>query len=200
MRQRRGCFANLLFVAVFSVVVLYGVIAVTDPWAFHIGGRWTPLLTWRGTGKLLTKSGIEYPLYVTFYPSSHFSQLRMDGVRPTGGVQGSGWLCISPGVTESLELTGTVYGVWRTTEGSLMGFRLLERKIFDMGQSRGFFDLVGRWRGPELAMDDRGNIGSPFRSGVRIEHASVTFSPSSYSEFKAACASAKNLPALPTHR
>ncbi len=190
-----GCLAQLFLVSVLGVVLVYGVVVVTAPWAFHIGGRWTPLLMWRGTGKLLTKDGIEYPIYIYFYPSSHFSHLRRESLRPTGGLQGYGWLCTSPGVAQRLELSGTIYGGWRSTEGSLMAFRLLEQKIFDIGQRRGFFDLAGTWHGPELVMDDRGNPGSQFQSGLRIDHASVTLVWGNYSDFKVVCASAANLPA-----
>ena len=192
MQQGRSSLAIILVVLVIGGALLYGVVVLTGPWAVHMGGRWTPLLTWQGSGKLFTKGGIGYPLYVSFYPSSHFSQLRMDGQRPTGGLQGSAWLCTSRGVTQRLELSGTIYGAWRTTDGSLMAFRLLEPKIIDIGQGQGFFDLVGRWRGPELVMDDRGSIGNRFRSGLKIEHASVTLDWGAYSDFKAGCASAAN--------
>ena len=42
---------------VFGLALVYGAIVVTDPWALHIGGRWTPLLYWSGSGKLVTKHG-----------------------------------------------------------------------------------------------------------------------------------------------
>jgi hypothetical protein len=200
-QQRRGCLGGLFRLAgvgIFGVVVLYGVIVITAPWALHIGGRWTPFLTWHGYGELLTKSGAEYPLYVSLYPSSHFSQLHLEGLRPTGGLQGSGWICTSPGVLQSLELSGTIYGGWRTTEDSLMAFRLLERRIFNTGQSRGFFDLRGRWQGPKLVMNERGDhgeIGEAFRSGLRIDHASVTLDWGTYSAFKELCAKMTKPPA-----
>ena len=186
----RGKLVMLLGILILGGALLYGVVVLTGPWALHIGGRWTPLLTWTGSGKLLTKSG-EYPLYVSFFPSSHFSQLHVDGLRPTGGLQGSGWLCTSPGVTQRLELSGTIYGAWKTTEGSLIDFRLLEPKIIDVGQGQGFFDLIGKWNGPRLEMTDRGHVPNTFRSGLKIEHASVTFDWTSYSDFKAVCSNWK---------
>jgi hypothetical protein len=192
MRQRRGTLMRSFLGLVLVGALFYGVVLALDPWAFRIGGRFTPLLTWQGAGKLLTKGGKEYPLWVSFYPSSHFSRLHMDGLAPTGGLQGSGWLCTSRGVTQRLNLSGTIYGGWRSTDGSLMAFRLLEPKIIDLGQREGFFDLAGRWNGPELVMNDRGSVGSTFRSGLRIEHASVTLDWSSYSDFKAVCANAMN--------
>lgn len=158
-RQRRGCLTGLLkllAVGIFGLAVAYGVVAITAPWSFHIGGRWTPFLTWHGYGQLLTKGDVQYPLYVSFFPSSHFSQLHLEGLRPTGGLQGSAWLCTAPGVTQHLDLGGTIYGGWRSTEGSLMAFRLLERQIFNVGQAQGFFDLRGRWQGAKLVMNERG--------------------------------------------
>jgi hypothetical protein len=194
MRQRRGSLAKNLGLLVLCGSVFYGVVVALDPWALHIGGRWTPFLTWQGSGKLLTKDGREYPLYLYFFPSSHFSRLHMDGLRPTGGLQGSGWLCTSRGVSQRLNLSGTIYGGWRSTEGSLMAFRLLEPKVIDVGQRQGYFDLAGKWHGPQLVMDDRGNWGGTFRSGLKIEHASVTLDWGSYSDFKAVCAGKADYP------
>jgi hypothetical protein len=93
-------------------------------------------------------------------------------------------------VSQYLKLSGTIWNGWSTTEDALIGIRLLEPRYFDVGQHRGYFDLDGRWRGPELVLDDRGAWASTFRSGVRIEHASVALDPGSYSDFKAACAAA----------
>jgi len=192
MRKRHGCLTTLFGLVVFCIAVVYGVTAVTSPWAFHIGGRRTPLLYWSGSGKLITKNGT-YPLYVYFFPDSHFSRLQLDGLRPIGGLQGSGWLCTSPGVMQRLKLSGTTFGEWRSTDRNLMEFRLLEKKTFDAPQGRGFFDLYGYWQGPKLVMQDRGRSGSAFRSGLKIEHASVTLNWSPYSDFKDACTSMTNL-------
>lgn len=196
VRRRGGCLASLfklLGVGIFGLALFYAVVAITDPWAFHIGGRWTPFLTWHGYGRLITKDGAEHPLYVSFFPSSHFSRLHLQGLRPTGGLQGSGWICTSPGVAQYLDLSGTIYGGWRSTDGSLMAFRLLEHRIINTGGYWGFFDLRGTWRGPKLVMDERGDhgeVGSPFHSGLRVDYASVTLDWGSYSEFKNMCARA----------
>lgn len=187
---RSGCLAGLLKLAVLCLVVVYGVIGVTSPWAFHIGGQWTPLLYWSGCGKLVTKSGT-YPLYVTLYPASHFSRLHLDGLRPTGGLQGTASLCTAAGAVESLKLSGTIYGGWSSTADALMQFRLLEYRIIDVGQQQGYFDLYGRWRDGELVMDDRGRASGKFRSGLQVQGASVTLEAGGYSGFKAMCASAK---------
>ena len=196
MSRRHGCLADIFKLLLLCVIVFYGAVGLTNPWAFHIGGRPTPFLYWSGYGKLVAKSGT-YPLYVTFYPSAHSSKLHLDGLRPTGGLQGTASLCTAPGVVVPLKLSGTIYGSWSSTQDALMEFRLLDYKIIDVGQRQGYFDLFGRWRGPELVMDDRGEASGKFRSGVIIEHASLTLGYGSYSDFKAMCASASNVPAHP---
>jgi len=187
--KRRGCIAQLLGLILLCVSLVYGVAAITAPWSFHIGGVSTPLLSWSATGMLHAKSG-HYPMYVFLYPDSHSSRLRLDGLRPTGGVQGSAWLCTSRGVNQRLKLSGTIYNGWSSTEGSVISFRLLEWVLFNTPPNRGYFDLEGRWNGTQLVMDARDSLGHTFRSGLKIEHPSVTLDPGSYSDFKAACAAA----------
>jgi hypothetical protein len=182
-----GCLAGLLKLLVLCVFLVFGIVGLTSPWAFHIGGRWTPLLYWSGYGILVTKDK-SYPLAVFLYPSAHFSRLRLDGLRPTGGVQGTASLCTSPGAVEVLKLGGTIFGGWRSTDDALVQFRLLEIRVFNVGQRQGFIDLYGRWRGPDLVMEDRDRVPHLFRSGLRIEHASITLDPDSSSDFKAQCA------------
>jgi|GEM_PF-1119455 len=194
--QRAGCLAKLLWspvVGLACLAIFYGFVILAAPWSLHMGGRWTPFLTWHGYGQLHTKDGAKYPLYVSFYPSSRFrsSGLRLQGLRATGGLEGSGWICTSPGVTQYLDLSGTVYGGWRSTTDSLMEFRLHEHRILQTGGYWGFFDLRGRWQGPKLMMAERGDhgeVGSPFRSGLRIDYASVALGWGNYADFKRVCA------------
>jgi hypothetical protein len=172
------------------VILLLAVGAAIMPWAFHIGGRWTPVLTWWGSGRLVTKTG-QYPMFLMLYPSSHFSRLKYQGLRPTGGVQGNVCLCTSPGVSQYLKFSGTIYGGWLSTEDSLMTVRLLEPTIIDLGQQRaGYLDLVGGWQGPELVLQENTNWSKSFRSGLRIDQASVTLRWNPYWSCKSACAGA----------
>ncbi len=193
-RRPRGWLKSILGLIVLCLVLLYGVAAVTSPWSFHIGGRWTPLLYWSGSGRLGTNGGA-YPVHVFFYPSSHFSRLWLDGRRPTGGVQGWAYVCTSRGVMERFEVSGTIYGGWSSTDHSLMAFRFLApHKIIRSGEYRDYFDLYGRWVGPELVMDNRGQAGSAHLNGAKMEPASLTLDRASYWDFRASCASANSAP------
>ena len=184
--QRMGCFGAL----VFSLVLLLAVTALLAPWAYHAGGRWTPGMWW-GFGMLRTTAGDEYPLFVYFFPNFRsMSQLRLNGQRSSSGLHGGGWLCSAQGVTQRLDLSGDIYGTYLTTDGNQLAFRLLDaRRVSINAQNRRYFDLLGRWHGPELAMQDNGAWVRSFHPDPQNpkERADVTFTWGSYWDFKKLC-------------
>jgi len=184
---RLGCFSALVFAFVFVLLVT----AVLAPWAFRIGGRWTPEF-WQGVGTLRTDSGDTYPLYIYFYPNFRsMSRLRLNGQRPTSGLRGTGWLCSAQGEKQLLDLSGTIYGTYLNTDGNQMGIRLLDyRRPFRINaQNRRYFDLYGRWHGPELVLEDTGGWERGFHPDPHNakERAKVTFTWGSYWDFKKLC-------------
>jgi hypothetical protein len=183
-----GCFGGL----VFAFVVMFLVTALLAPWAFRIGGRWTPAM-WQGVGILRTESGDAYPLYIYFFPKFRgMSRLRLNGQRPTNALGGAGWLCSAQGVTQRMDLSGDIYGTYLNTDGNQTGFRLLDaRHAFRINpQNRRYFGLHGRWNGPELVMQDDGDWERTFHPGPHDskKRANVTFTWASYSDFKKLCA------------
>jgi hypothetical protein len=196
MRRKRGCLGGCLtklFVWLLAALALVWAFTVLlNPWALHIGGRSTPLLYWHGTGTLVAKDGKTYPLYVSFWPGrpqGFHGGGRREGKIESAHLTGNGRLCIAPGNAERMELTGTMYGGYTSDANSLLDFRLLEwRKAFAINpQHRGFFDVAGTWRGLDLVMDRPNEQGIPFKSGLLIDHATVTLHFADYAEFEAAC-------------
>jgi hypothetical protein len=187
-----GCLVKLVLFAVAACVFVWILIVALHPWALHIGGRSTPLLTWHGVGSVVSKDGKSYPLYISFTPGrsrgTHVGGGR-EGKRKIGALDGRGWLCIAPGNAERMNVSGTIYGSYTSTEESLIAFRLLEwRRPFAFNPpKRGFFDLAGTFQGPDLVMDRTGEQGIPFASGLFIDHATVTLRWGSYDDFEAAC-------------
>jgi hypothetical protein len=184
---RLGCFGAI----VFAFILIFLMTAVLAPWSYHIGGRWTPAF-WQGIGTLRTEFGDTYPLYIYFYPNFRsMTRLRLNGQRPTSGLRGMGWLCSAQGVMQRLDLTGDIYGTYLNTDGNQAGFRLLDaRHYFRINaQRRRYFDLYGRWRGPELAMEDTGGWERGFHPDPHNpkERAKVTFTWGSYEDFKKLC-------------
>ena len=181
-------------------LVLFGIAACAfiwlltvalNPWALHIGGRSTPLLYWHGTGTVASKDGKTYPLYVSFWPGKpgRHGGGRREGKIWSADLKGTGWLCIAPGSVERMDMSGTMYGGYSSSDNSLFDFRFLEwRKSFTINyQNRGFFDVAGTWHGPLLVMDRPNEQGIKLNTGPFIDSATVTLHWSSYREFEAAC-------------
>lgn len=189
-----GCLVKLVLVGVLACAAVYLLIVALHPWALHIGGRSTPLLTWRGVGSVLSKDGKSYPLYISFTPGrsrgTHVGGNR-EGKIKNGNLDGRGWLCVAPGNAERMQVSGTLYGGYTSTENSLIAFRLLEwRMPFSINPpKRGYFDLAGTFQGPNLVMDRTGQQGSPLNSGLFIDHATATLRWGTYDNFDAACRS-----------
>ncbi len=192
MARISGCLTKLLLLVVVGVVLGWGLLVVLNPWALHIGGRSTPLLYWHGAGTVLAKNGKTFPLYLSFWPGrpgGFHGGGRREGKMVSAQLDGTGWLCIARGTVERMDLSGTMYGGYTSDSNSLLDFRLLEwRRPFTINpQKRGFFDVAGRWRGPELVMNRPNEQGIPFRSGLFIDDAVVTLRWASYGDFEVAC-------------
>ena len=104
-------------------------------------------------------------------------------------LDGDGWLCIAPGTVQRMQLSGTMYGGYTDDSNSVLSFRLLERRqLFAINyKHRGFFDLAGAWRGPDLVLNRPDEQGTPFQSGLFIDSAVVTLRWASYSAFETMC-------------
>jgi hypothetical protein len=184
--------AKLILVLAAAVAFLGGVTVLLNPWALHIGGRVTPLMYWHGTGTVVSNDGRTYPLYLTFWPGTprrSFMGGRREGKGWSADLSGTGWLCLAPGKTERMDVSGTMYGGYTNTADGLFDFRLLEwRKPFNINyQKRGFFDLAGTFSGPDLVMNRPSEQGIRLNTGPFIDRASATLRWASYGEFEAAC-------------
>lgn len=187
-----GCLAKLVLLAIVLTAGFWALMVALNPWALHIGGHSTPLLYWHGTGTVVSKDGKTYPMYVSFWPGKpqgFSSGGRREGKRKSADLSGTGWLCIAPRTIEQMDLSGTMYGGYTSSDNSLFDFRFLEwRKPFSINyQNRGFFDVAGTWHGPELVMDRPGEQGIKLQSGPFIDNATTTLHWSTYEEFEATC-------------
>ena len=99
----------------------------------------------------LSKDGKAYPLYVSFWPGKpgRHGGGRREGKLWSADLKGTGWLCIAPGSMERMDMSGTMYGGYTSSDNSLFDFRFLEwRKPFQINyQNRGFFDVAGTGTG-----------------------------------------------------
>lgn len=130
------------------------------PWAFNIGGRFTPLTQWTGYGRLQSSTGASYGLYVRFFLTPYHGSSVGGGTN----LRGNALLCTPRGITYNYDLHGNVKNAWTTTEGKSTNLYLGVTK----GEKllRGF-DLDGVWRGGELVLDDKGSLFSPMDPRLR---------------------------------
>ena len=143
-RGRLGCLGGLFF----GVVVVILLMLALYPWAFRIGGRFTPLSVWTGYGRLHSASGANSALYVRLV-------FHMPRGRGGSNLRGSALLCTPQGRTYSYDLDGRLLRAWQSTEGKTTVLYLAGPQ--EDKSSRGF-ELRGVWRNGSLEMDDRGTM------------------------------------------
>lgn len=198
MRGKGGCLGSLtgclIKLVLFGILAAAGIWVLTvalNPWALHIGQRSTPLLYWHGMGILHANDGKTYPLYVSWWPGRPLKHGggRREGKIWSANLKGTGWLCVAPGSVERMDVSGTMYGGYLTSDQSLIDFRFLEwRKPFQITyQDRGYFDVAGNWHGPQLVLDRPNEQGKRLNTGPFIDNATVTLHWASYNEFESTC-------------
>jgi len=200
MRTKTGCLAGcltkLLLWSAIGIAAIYAFTIALNPWALHIGGRSTPMLNWHGSGTVIGKGGKSYPLYISFWPGrpqGFHGGGRREGKIVSAHLDGNAWLCTAPGQLRRLDLSGTKYGGYTSSDNSLFDFRLIDySKPFTMRRpNRGFFDLAGTFHGQQFVLDRSNEQGIPFDKSLFLDNATATLDWSTYDDFVFAC---KNSP------
>lgn len=194
LKKRRGC--GCLGTASGAIVFVLAITLLLNPWALHMGGRWTPALTWHGVGKLQSKSGATYGLFV------EVSVYLASGRRGTGGgknLQGTAKLCTPQGEIYPLTVSGYLKRAWLDADRKPVTFYFRSLPGADTKLN---FELLGSWQGQELVLEDRGNMAMSFAPDGRAkgylngtnsskENTAGTIHYATENEFGAAC-SARN--------
>jgi hypothetical protein len=123
---------------------------VPAPWAFHIGGRFTPLGQWDGYGPVQASNGGRYLLF-THLQGGVLAHRGRPGCAFHGGcstLRGSAKLCTESGRVYSFSLTGTMHG-YLTTDGSLTDLSLSGGSPVPLPHGS-VVAFQGTWQGPVL--------------------------------------------------
>jgi len=147
-----GCLGSVTF-AVFLALAL---LLLLNPWALHMGGRWTPALIWHGSGKLHSSTGATYGLFMELYP--HFQQSRGGGHGSRKNLEGTAKICTPQGEVYAMTVDGYL-DAWLDADKRPITFYLRSMKD---AQPRLRADLYGSWQGPELVLDDKGSMAMSF--------------------------------------
>jgi hypothetical protein len=138
------------------VVVLLALYALPTPWAFHMGGKFSPLGEWDGYGPVEASNGGHYLLY-THLRGGIANNHGRPSCSFTGcdTLIGTAQLCTQGGQHYTFDLTGAVHG-WYTTNGSRTNIDLTggTPKHLPDGWVVAFH---GTWHGPELPLADTDN-------------------------------------------
>ena len=151
--RRRRIWLRLLLIL---IVVLLGLYVLPTPWAFHMGGRFSPLGEWDGYGPDQAGNGGHYLLY-THLRGGILNNHGQPGCSLTGcdTLTGSAQLCTQGGQHYTFDLTGAVHG-WYTTNGSRTNIDLTggTPRPLPHGWVIAFH---GTWRGAALPIADTDN-------------------------------------------
>jgi len=149
-----GCLGSLGGVMALAI----GLLLLLNPWALHMGGRWTPALIWHGVGKLHASSGATYGLYLELYPD--FPQpRRRGGFGVRKNLRGTAKICTPDGEIYALTVDGYLAGAWLDADRKPITFYL--RSLAD-SKPKLRADFYGDWQGQELVVDDQGSMAMSF--------------------------------------
>jgi hypothetical protein len=150
-RGRLGCLALLVLV----VIVLAFVYIAPNPWALHIGGRFSLTESWQGYGPVKASNGGRYELYLSLSGGLlNGGEHGHDDCGTSGcnTLAGSARLCTTSGSTYTFAISGAVHSWW-STDGAATSVDLTDSPPLPDGW---VVALHGAWHGPvlELASPD----------------------------------------------
>ena len=114
--RKRHLGLRLLFIV---VVVLLGLYVLPSPWAFHMGGKFSPVGEWAGYGPVTASNGGRYLLYTQLrggFVNNH-SQSGCGLLTGCDNLTGTAQLCTRGGQRYTFDLTGAVHS-WYSTNGA----------------------------------------------------------------------------------
>ena len=151
--RRRHIWLRLVLIL---IVVLLAIYVLPTPWAFHMGGRFSPLGEWDGYGPVQASNGGRYLLY-THLRGGLLNNHGHAGcsVGHCDTLTGTAQLCTQGGQHYTFGLTGAVHG-WYTTNGSRTDIDLTGGKPTRL-PDRWVIAFRGVWHGTALPIADTGN-------------------------------------------
>jgi hypothetical protein len=199
-RSRSGCLGSL--VRLTAVLALCGAavlvtVAVFAPWGFYLGGTFHLLPYWQGWGRMRSKTGGEYLVFVYMYASS---PTRLG----TAYLRGNGYICTPRHERIRMRLNaGMGRHLSRNTDGEAIGVHM-----YNWGATsalnpnrRPSIDLRGHWRGNSLVMTDGGTTYTAFLPDGSVNRGHllpaagdtlpITLTAGTAREFNAACGGAR---------
>src|ERR1700733_11821034 len=163
-RRRAGCLGCLgqSALALFlGLLLTAGLTALLFPWAFFLGGNFHLVPYWQGWGKLHGNSG-DYIVMVQIEPTPRGSRVYLEA-----GLSGNAYLCTPRGEQFYMRLGGGMRPHLNlSTDGESIHLYMYNWPAWYGGfisDHRPSIEFRGRWRNPNLVMDDHGSIANAFQ-------------------------------------
>ena len=153
--KKRGC--GCLGSITGAILLVIAVLLLLNPWSLHMGGRWTPALTWHGVGKLHASTGATYGFFMELSPNLEHRR-RGGGYGSPKNLTGTAKICTPQGEVYSMTVDGYLRA-WLDADKKPITFYL--RSLKD-AQPKLRMDLYGSWQGQELVVDDKGSMAMSF--------------------------------------
>lgn len=184
-----------------AVVLLFILQVGLSPWVLHIGGTFTPTMSWSGYGTVTGSNGGRYVLYTDFRAGYLLATRKSRGSACSGlgcdNLRGTAKLCTLSGTTEAFALTGAVHS-WLQTEGARTDLSITGGKPKPL-PGGWLVAMRGTWHGTALTVASPDNsfteVFTP-RGAIRTVTstadagtATVTLRPGSAGAFSQACRS-----------
>lgn len=187
------------FIVLLLLIVVGCLYVAPNPWAFFLGGNFHPLGYWQGWGRMHSTTAGDYFLYVYIYPNRH----TKGQIVPGDAVNGNARLCTPHGESYYLNLGGGMpWGYYVNSLGKSIHIYMYHYRTFTP-DDRPRFELFGNWGTGQLVADDHRTLskaflpngtlrpnGSPFLP-AQADAIQVTLHEGSYSQWKAACSTAR---------
>ena len=147
-----GCLGSVSF----AIALALALLLLLNPWSLHMGGRWTPALTWHGVGQLHSTTGASYGLYMELYP--HLERGGRGGHSSRKNLEGTAKICTPEGAVYRMTVDGYL-DAWLDANKKPLTLYLRSLKA---AQPKLRADLYGSWQGEELVLDDKGTMAMSF--------------------------------------
>jgi len=177
-RVRRGCLGclgQLALLFVLGAAAITAIDFVFAPWSFYFGGNFHVVPVWQGAARLHASSG-DFTLYLWMSPTPGGRTFNLPAFR------GWGALCTPRGERYPLRVSaGMLEHPGTDTNGKEMRIELYRRPWYwawtGTWDRRPRLTLRGRWRNPDLVMDDGGTLSIAFLPDGRLYDGPVKDQP-----------------------
>jgi hypothetical protein len=186
-----GCLGAVLG----CVAVVYGLTLLAAPWAFFIGGRFTPFMMWHGHG-IFAAGPDSYSVFVDLA----YQPAGGSGPDDTSDLEGTALVCGANGIIQEWRARLETDRIWVSTSGENTTLHLTRptgRYRDGAVEQFDIVDLPGVWSGPGFTLRDNGSLAAFAGSHRAVAVHTAMVSYGSRQDFEAVCRAGRRIQNAP---